>query len=110
MRRTSRGLTVLELLILASMLGVIVVGGLIAYSRYGAGTLTGEGSVFDSEEAAKAWARKLDYTVVAATCMNVPSNGYVRCTVRVEEQPEPIALECGIVTKGCSVMRMGPSR
>jgi prepilin-type N-terminal cleavage/methylation domain-containing protein len=95
----SRGFTLVELLITVAILGVVGVAGLFFAARWSS-------PIFDSDNAAKAWAQGLQYSFVASDCMNTPAaGGYVRCTVRVLEQKEPIPLECGIVSKKCSIMK-----
>jgi prepilin-type N-terminal cleavage/methylation domain-containing protein len=99
----SRGFTLIELLIVVAVLGCIA-----ALALYFGASLIKGGSptLFGSDAPARAWAEELKYSFVAASCTNSPADGgYVRCSVRVEEKQDPIALECGIASKRCSIMR-----
>ena len=91
MKSLQRGLTIVEVLIVLSIVGVIAV--LLIRSQ-----------AFDANDAAHEWARSLKYTLISSECTNSPgTTGYIRCTVRVEENREPISLECGVVSERCSM-------
>lgn len=100
MKRTSRGFTLIELMIVVSILGIIAVGVIFGVTKW---LLAGEGGVYDLKDAAEVWAHKLQYQVVATECSNIDSDGdfYVSCDVRVVGQEAPLALECHVVTQRC---------
>lgn len=104
-RRNSRGLTIIELLVVVVFLSLVGFGvyfGVVA--REAAVPTTN--AVFDYRAEARAWAEELTYEVVAVTCANIPEGMFVRCTVRVEGKEDLLALECSMVSKSCAQMRV----
>jgi prepilin-type N-terminal cleavage/methylation domain-containing protein len=97
-----RGLTLVELLIVLTMLGVLA--ALAGYGIFGfLGLGESASGIFDERAAARKWAEDLSYEVVAVNCNNAPRGLDVRCTVRVAERPEPFAILCNVGTKGCGM-------
>jgi hypothetical protein len=95
---------VIELLIVLFILGILV--SLVGYAIVGAlGLGESTSGVFDESASARKWAEDLSYTVIAVNCNNAPSGFNVRCAVRVTERPEPIGLQCHMVSKKCSLMQ-----
>lgn len=95
----ARGLTVLELLIGMMIFALFVVGAVWFIVQHT--------QAFDVKDAAQEWAQSLEYHYVNSTCANSLAEGnYVRCTVRVMEVKDPIPLECGVLSKKCSMMKV----
>ena len=69
-------------------------------------------NVSSLEQEAKAYAQKLGYNVMGASCMNYDSDsdGYVSCTVSLQDLREPIGVECSsrykILQSGCKLQKM----
>jgi prepilin-type N-terminal cleavage/methylation domain-containing protein len=102
--RHDRGFTLAELLIVLSA-ALITATFLFFFFAGFNGSPTATSAMFDETAAASAWAESLDYEVKAVNCANMPEQSrFVRCTVRVEEQSEPFALECSLVSKSCGLM------
>jgi hypothetical protein len=71
--------------------------------------LVGCGDIEHAKASARSYARDLGYTAVGVSCTGTDSDGdgYVACSVRVEGQDAPIALECShgdfTFTEGCKL-------
>jgi hypothetical protein len=63
----------------------------------------------------QAFCTNLGYTYKGHTCQDTDSDGdgYVSCTVRVQEEPIPIAIECKSMYRwgdGCRMQHLGSFR
>lgn len=71
--------------------------------------LAGCGDVEKARAAAKQYAQELGYKPlgIACTSTDTDGDGYVACSVRIEDKAEPLALECSrgdwTFTEGCKV-------
>lgn len=85
-------------LVFGSLIGVVV----LAFTSHGGC----EDQKVEATQTAKEWALQLGYNPTHVSCVNhdTDGDGYVSCTVRVKEQPQPIGWECtgwNRYNKGC---------
>jgi prepilin-type N-terminal cleavage/methylation domain-containing protein len=88
----SRGFTVIELIIVVSILGTII-------AIAGFGILKCSSSQGVAEEEASAFALKMGMTIRGLSCMNrdTDGDGYISCTLNVvgkEGTTSPVPIEC----------------
>lgn len=87
----------LELIIATSVVAILICIGVYFF---------GTGSP-EMETAARIWAQDMGYIPVHSTCSRMDSDGdiHVSCDIRIQEQGEPIALECNWLTGDCKIQR-----
>lgn len=87
--KTRAGFTLIELMIAIAIIGVLVIMVMTTVVRCSS-------SHASADQEAKKWAEGMGYTIKGLSCVDYDSDGdgYVSCTVNVDQSTTPIAIEC----------------